>query len=373
MIRLGDGRQSMISWEAVMRRPEMDHLGYAIEDRERMIAAHLSALQSHWNVLQERPAYAVGELPRTSSLLRFHSSHKLRDLHLNHFQLHHTLKALGEHALLYTASFSVNSWDMISNAKTALARMPLCENLALDPGQTLLAASIDRNKWCLYSLAAQAFHARRAYKDLVNCSCFASARTVAVGGNFLEMNLIDVETAQEKQRVDTLAYVNSIDYADTHRLYGLAMDSTAVQLVDPRDRFRVGFLGGHLDYNFAVRFLNEHRIATAGQDGSTRIWDLRRGGTELRVLPGRNFGVYGLEFNPRDDVLYAIELYGYLHAYALRGPEVAEQTFLYPSILTGLALSPSLNRLFLGVMQTRFVPFNGVLVFETDPSKIQFA
>lgn len=365
MIKISSSRTNTVTQEVVQQRPEIDHLGYLIQDRETLIAFHLNSLPTHFNILSRKPQYDT-RIAKTNSLLNFHSSHRIKDIQLNHFQLHHTLKSITENVLLYTSYMSVNSWNMLTNEKIYFTSMPLCENLALDKSQNLLAASIERNKWCLYSLKDKKFHIRKSYTDLVNCSCFSSSQTVAIGGNFTELNLIDVETSAERQKVITLGYVNSIDFSEGHQLYALAMDHTAVQLIDPRDKYRTGFLSGHLDYNFAVKFLNGWRIATGGQDASTRIWDLRKGNTELNLLPARSFAVYGLEFNARDDVLYAIELYGYLHAYSLKKPEIVEQSYSYPSTLTGIALSPSMNRLFLSVMHTQIVPFNGILVFDTQ-------
>ena len=59
-------------------------------------------------------------------------------------------------------------------------------------------------------------------------------------------------------------------------LIAAAQDHPDVVIVDRRQNKMTTKLVGHTENNFAVKFMNEHYLASGGEDVTTKIWDLRK-------------------------------------------------------------------------------------------------
>lgn len=365
MIKLKAHPKNAITRDTVEQNPAMDHLGYHIHDRETTISHYLNVNRRIFGVLEEFPRYDV-KIKATPGLLAFHSSHVVPDITVNHPQLHYILRPISESVVIYSSYNSLNSFDLTTRKKTEHPQLPFCENIALHPGRDMVGAAIDHRKWVLYSLGQRRVLMRRYFDELVNCSCFIDPETVLIGGNFPQVYLTDIEAGKNKQIIEASANVNLIEHSPQHQLLGLALDDVRVQMYDLRSSNCSLFLEGHRDYNFAVKFLSGFQVATGSQDLTTRIWDIRQPQQQLHLLPSRSFAVSALDFSPQTQQLYALESIGYLNVYAIEGGSVVHQWFSYPSVMTGISLSPSQEKLFLGLRRGVLVDFSGIVVFNAN-------
>jgi WD40 repeat protein len=98
-------------------------------------------------------------------------------------------------------------------------------------------------------------------------------------------------------------------------LLAIAGDHTDVLLVDRKTGEAVMSLHGHRDYSFATAWHpNGIHLATGNQDGTFRIWDVRRTDVPLRyVFPARLGAVRSLQYSDDGRFLCVAEVADWVH------------------------------------------------------------
>lgn len=102
---------------------------------------------------------------------------------------------------------------------------------------------------------------------------------------------------------------------DNNRLLCIVGDTTGCHIIDRRSKyyrheqkregnysFREGtILSGHLDYGFGVDW-KDNWVATANQDHTCRIWDLRWPSLEVTLLNSISVSMRTVQFNHDNDM-----------------------------------------------------------------------
>lgn len=363
--RHAEQRGNVVTAEAIRHNANFDHMGLNIPNREQSIFGLFSTMRHYFAVLKKELTLPNPAEPDPSPPLSFNRFYIVKDIRMNHFQLHSAFKALSENCFLYTSEEAVKTFDGFNKRQSVVERLHACDSVTIDESGEMAAVSFEMKHWGLYSLKKKKFLFKKYLKELVNCSHFLGPTSVAIGGNFPNLLLFDFEKQKICAEIPTKHNSNAIDFCPARQLFACALDDTEVQLVSPQVNTLTGFLKGHEDYNFCVKFLDDNLLVSGGQDITTRLWDIRKPGKELLVLPGKHRSVSAFEYIPEENLLFVLEAAGCVHSYRFDHGEVLQQTLTYPNWFTGFALTPSRRQLVVGLYQL-FLPRSGILVLDIN-------
>ena len=100
----------------------------------------------------------------------------------------------------------------------------------------------------------------------------------------------------------------------------IVVDDVDAYLHDVTSRSRIASLPGHLDWGFAVAWHpGGHLLATGNQDCTTRLWDVRKPGASVAVLPTKIGAVRSCRFSPDGRSLAVAEPADFVHIYDVGG------------------------------------------------------
>ncbi|KAJ2548725.1 hypothetical protein EV175_004720, partial [Coemansia sp. RSA 1933] len=145
---------------------------------------------------------------------------------------------------------------------------------------------------------------------------------------------------------------NSSSLAHNGTLQCVVGDSTEALLIDPRcgaTSDPIARLTGHLGYLLSCSLSPDgNLVATASQDTSIRVYDVRRPQQSLATLCGYMGAMCAVRFSRCGNFLLGMETADYVHVYDARSFE-RSQSIGFMGESAGAAFSPDSNCLFLAV------------------------
>ena len=104
--------------------------------------------------------------------------------------------------------------------------------------------------------------------------------------HFLKIYSTESMTASASFDLASVVYSHTISPVASHLLVACATQHSTVRLVDLRSRASVHSLAGHAGAVLSLAWSpkHEHILASAGTDGTVRLWDVRRSAPALGVL-----------------------------------------------------------------------------------------
>ena len=311
----------------------------------------------NFDMLEEKQNYPQSFVEVQDGLLDFTCFHSVSDLILGHFQMHRNAAALTENDILYTSSQGLTQYSMLNGKEEVILHSDSLESLDYSKRHSMVTGYYNENEIYVYNIKTRSnFTFKNTEEDLecMNDSSFVKEEgcSIICSGNSDKVYVVDLEKKKIKNRVESITNVNQIDNKEDGQMVAFAMDTNTIQvrsLSDPDCDIR---LVGHEDYNFAVRFMDEYRLASGGQDCTTRIWDIRKPDKELMLLDGYNNGIGFICYDSVKQLLICCETYTYVYAYDLSSEVPQRQTVDFFSSISGICFSPN-NDLFVTLQDIR--------------------
>jgi len=137
--------------------------------------------------------------------------------------------------------------------------------------------------------------------------------------------------------------------AESARLLSIVGDSKEGLLVDSRSNKVAGKLVGHTDYSFGTSWNpNTTQLATANQDQTCRVWDVRELKRPIKVLGGCMASVRAVQYSHDGKYLAFSESADFIHIFDTDDFSVSQQIDLFGEV-AGFQFSPNDEVLFVGI------------------------
>ena len=302
-------------------------------------------------------------LKKIQHFVKFFSN---RNISNNHMQLHNSLVATTEKDIMHLTRNSINLSNTVkgTNKQVIEVKNPKC--LDYDRGSSLLVTTNKHNA-VIYNTELKKHSLNTKFypnDDVIGRMSFNyhdSKPFVTVIGNHFDNYIWDPESENISYKFQTTQFANDIDYNENKQIFAAALDETHIDLIDVRDKGKPLFqsLQGHMDYNFAVKFMGENYLASGGQDLTTRIWDIRSN-KPLHVIKTSRYGIYSLRYSKVKKTLIALEGFMNFSSYYFDGSDVYGVTDVLLGEMTGIALTPSEKYFYVGTFHIK----PGVAKFE---------
>jgi len=258
-----------------------------------------------------------------------------------HFQLRHMLCAPTKHDVYTLDDSSINLYNPVSQKTATVLDLSsegldqaseLNENGHICPcciaveGDLLMVGGY-KGEFLVKNMATMTVldNKNSSLTDADNCitnsiSVYDShghGKRVLAANNDCFVKSLDLQTLQAVNEYKVEWAVNHSSGSPDGKVVCLVGDSTEVLIADANSREIVHTLRGHLDYSFSSSFhpLSPHYLATANQDGTARVWDLRSTKTSVEVLSGRLAAMRAAKYSPNGDYLFCAEEADYVHIY----------------------------------------------------------
>ena len=136
----------------------------------------------------------------------------------------------------------------------------------------------------------------------------------------------------------------------------VAGDAPGVFLVDVQSGRAPIELQGHLDYTFALAWHPAGNLLASGnQDCTTRLWDVRRPGASLAVLPASMGSVRSCRFSPDGACLAFSEPADFVHVYDVAGGLCTHQEIDFFGEIAGIAFTPGAEALYVAIPDREYM------------------
>ena len=364
-------QQEFITKELIEQNQFIDYQGlnHGYHNRQLRLDHFIKNFRPVFGVLQEKPDYEKNHQDVDQGILDFNQYHQVNDVKLGHFQLHECVVALSNKDILYTSDRGLSHFDMVSGKNRMIMEAEKVESINYSKRLNMVTGCSNNTSIYVYDILNEKSVLNEKLipqADLINGSIFVDdpSDSILACGNYKSVLHYDLVKKKSIKMIDSIHYVNQIAYKPDNKLIAFAMDDVDIQIKNLNDPQCNIILKGHEDYNFAVKFMDEYKIATGSQDVSTRIWDLRKPEKELHVLGGFNSEVGAFCYCPKRKVLFCCENFTYIYAYDFSESIIKRRTFDFFSLISGIALSPDGNSLFGGLTTYK----NGIVKFDIkDP------
>ena len=386
--------QKVITRDLLLVKRRMDYQGMffnfnRLEKFERL----KKFINPFFNILKEKEKHPKNFIQKKKGIFEFNSYHEIENVELVHFQLHNCTKFVTNSDLLYLSKKGIFNYNFNSLKKKKIISLTNPNSLNYSKTHNLIAGDHNKSRCYIYDLKKKEiiYDEKVFEKNNDNCylnfACF-DEEDIILGGNENYLKIINLnnlqnpntekttktkktenpqktpKTAIKSQKIKTNSFVNHIDINKKTGLIACAQDHTEIELLDKRAKTTKFFLKGHKDFNFAVKFLKNHKIATGGQDITTRIWDLRKFDKEIFLLDGFKTAICGFEFLEEKNFLFVLEYFGYVYCYDLSGGVVERKGFEFFSNVSGVSLGPGGHKLGVGLSKIHSVDLSGIAVFD---------
>lgn len=341
-------------------RPDYFHISapYNLDEQRRILANQAqSEIMNFLSFPMSLHNPPTSSTAHETPLFHFNRAILVPGVSQGHFQLHHLMKAVSNCQVLVSCKTGVRLVNTLTGKSTEIIAGDGNKSVDYDPATAMVVAT-PKDQVLIRNLQTPGKpKVLRFFDDdevisravfLPNCR--GRTDLVAVG-NSRDCIAMDLGKLFKRTLFRCTENTNSIDFNSVLGIYALAEDDPAIELKDERDQPLVGFLRGHTDSNFACAFISDFGLATAGQDCIVRIWDLRFPARSLHHFKHKST-VYSMCFNRESNRLFVAERMARMISYSLKDivPLVSVFDFVGPT--TGLAVSDSGDKAWVGVTQS---------------------
>lgn len=151
----------------------------------------------------------------------------------------------------------------------------------------------------------------------------------------------------------------AVNYAVGSPVHGRTIlivgDSKDCLVVDSNSGERIHTLVGHTDYSFSASIHKDGILyATASQDCTTRIWDIRHTRESLHCISARMAPMRSVRFSSDGTLLCIAEASDYLHVHGVANDFATAQTIDVFGEISGFALSDDDSHLYVGIKEQMY-------------------
>jgi WD40 repeat protein len=148
--------------------------------------------------------------------------------------------------------------------------------------------------------------------------------------------------------------VNHVSSSPSGSILCLAGDKCDATLIDRRSMQFVCDIKGHLDYCFCSSWSDDNMFSTGSQDGTCRVWDMRKLDKPLACLGSLLGAVRSTRFSPNGRFLIFSEPADFVHIYDVETGLRDCQILDFFGNISGVDFSPDSSRLTVSLADTMF-------------------
>jgi WD40 repeat protein len=190
--------------------------------------------------------------------------------------------------------------------------------------------------------------------SITNHVAVVSATEIVVANNDSYVSEIDLNNGGDGSPVFKWnTAVNHVSVSPNKQLLCLSGDSCDISLVDRRSYTPVTHLRGHFDFSFCSSWNGDTFVCTGSQDGTCRVWDIRKPDKSVHCLGSILGAVRCAKYSPDGRWLVFSEPADFVHIYDTKSIGDCQVIDFFGNI-SGLAFSPDSSLLSVSVADTMF-------------------
>lgn len=326
----------------------------------------------NWNAqLEFKRRKEIDKLKSVSyGYFRFYDTFRGVNPTIDHFQLRHLLWSSDfdqNNALLYYTSnstlFSFNKRTKKSKKLLATTHAQQLASCHVDYGLAVTGAFDSEVKVAklVPDSTTPHQHARPVFStkistiqnSITNHVCVLSREKILCGNNDSHLTEIDLNNGGSVGRRTKFPFaVNHVSASSgDERVLCVSGDSCESLLVDTRSSQK---LVGHLDFAFCSSWLSANVLCTGSQDGTCRVWDIRKTHEPLNCMGALLGAVRCAKFSNDGRWLAFSEPADFVHVYDVHSNFASCQTIDFFGNIGGLAFSPDSSALSVAIADTMF-------------------
>lgn len=353
--------------------------------RSQYRQSRIASYRNYTNVLDtDSPAYkeylqaltVEAVQPRATQFFDFLANTRRVTSSIVHFQLRNLLRATSKHDIYVMRHNCVNHWDLMSYRCTQVLNLqggtsgPLMSSIGTVSISTLCTGG---GLLVTGGFAGQMVVQRLSDLEIVHESFITQSnngitnaievfgtegdRKILTSNNDSCLRVFDTTNFKMQFKYECNWPVNysTVSLHDPKvvavvgdDLEGLLLDQTSNRLIS---KFK-----GHKDFSFAAAWnpREPFQLATGNQDVTTRIWDVRRLDTELKILKGRMGAIRSLRYANDGSFLIMAEPTDFVHVFDVKSDYQKSQEIDLFGEISGMAFSPDADMLFISVFDETY-------------------
>lgn len=333
------------------------------EYRMKRVREYSNYNNVNWNAQLEMQRRAdISKVGKVSdNIFEFYETFKSINPTIDHFQLRHLLWS----SSAVTSYYVSNSVLYEFNKKTRVSRRVQAANAQqmacchVDHGLAVTGAFDSEVKVSRILDKSNSVVTRKLSHEpnsITNHVAATSSSRVVAANNDSFVTELDVGQGAltPVTRYKWSTAVNHVSVSPGSSILCLAGDTCEVSLVDRRSQAEVSKLSGHLDYSFCSSWCGDNVICTGSQDGTCRVWDVRRPDQSLACLGSLLGAVRCAKFSSDGRYLAFSEPADFVHIYDVSSGLKECQVLDFFGNISGLAFSPDSSKLSVSLADTMF-------------------
>lgn len=342
--KIGDAQG--IDWRAITSHPRA-YIRYFMDSR----------VKNYFNRLKKKPKYQISSVQAKNYLAKAKRFIPNNSIDNYHFQLHHNFIAVTPRDFIYPLEDGLELFNTENLKKTKLISKG--NVTCVDHLNDFVACAHDGEYVSIVNLNFPNKIVKNLSltldQKLINHVKFMndpiSGIKIVAAGNDNQVKTFDLEAGDKViHSVEVDSYVNHFSFnKNDQTMIALAYDATEIDIYDFKSNKKILRLLGHEDFSFGCDWHdNGYILATANQDLSTRIWDIRMGKC-LEVLPASNNSVSSVRFVSNSKFLIIGEFVSYLNFYQTNNWRLHSEIDYFGSLVGFDAVGKDEDTLFVGV------------------------
>lgn len=303
---------------------------------------------------------AQTELP--DPLYQFHHMNRMHNCTIDHFQLRHLLWTVASSSVYFPSENRVWCWDPIRQetrqvAELGAAGIPFWHLSTMCASRDwMLAGGFDGELVFRRENEHPAIRHRILSEDannIVNHMQPLDDSHVLISANDMAVRIMDLNTFQVAESFALPWPVNASQRSVDHRLVCAVGDGSESILFDTRTQRQTLVLHGHVDFSFSCSWsLDGHYLATANQDHTVRVYDMRMSTATLHVIASKMVAVRNVAFSPDGATLAVADADDFVQLLDVRSGFCYSQTVDFFGQVAGVGWTPDSESLYIGVSET---------------------
>jgi WD40 repeat protein len=292
---------------------------------------------------------------------RFGQTYKGINPTIDHFQLRHLLCAdsIRNNMIYYVSNSTMYQFDKRTRTSRKIHSSNQPQQLASCHADHGLAVTGSFDSEVVVSrLGVVIFCAKISgiENSITNHVSVLNQTHVLCGNNDSYLSEIDLAGGRICSRKKLPFAVNHVAVRDEN-IFSISGDTCDVVLTDRRvPDPTTTHLTGHLDFSFSSAWLpnSEYILATGAQDGTCRVWDVRRPGRALKCVGSLLGAVRSVKFSPDGHWLGFSEPADFVHVYDVHSNFSSCQAIDFFGNIGGITFSADSSTLSVAVADTMF-------------------